>query len=150
LPLSTSRSGTALVSVTLTFYQVQQVADEGGAAGLVELDDLLLLELVEGQLDHADGALDDARAGVDDRLGLLATQHHAGDLLGVREVADADLDHLDPGVREAVGELAHELVVDLLGVAAQGGLPGVGRVVGVTRGGRAALELGHGGLRGRC
>jgi hypothetical protein len=56
-----------------------------------------LAQVLERHLHHADGAVDDARAGVDDRLGLLALQHRAGDLGRVGEVAEARFEHLDAG-----------------------------------------------------
>ena len=73
--------------------------------------------MIEGELDHADRAVHDARARIDDRLGLLAPQHGARDLGGVGEVGDAHLQDLDAREREPLVELVLEFHVDLIGVA---------------------------------
>ena len=57
---------------------------------------------MQGHLDHAYGTVDDLPAGSDDGLRLLAFEHGAGDFLRIGKMADARLDHLDPGLVEAV------------------------------------------------
>ena len=76
----------------------------------------------ERHLHHADGALDDALPGGDDRAGLLALQHGAGDLRRVGQVAEPRLQHLDARLREPFLDLALQVVGDFAGVATQGPL----------------------------
>ena len=68
-----------------------------------------LAEPGQGQLDHADRALDDPRAGGDDGAGLLPAQHRLRDLRCVREVADPDLHDLDAGQHDPLGNLLGQL-----------------------------------------
>src|SRR6185312_13333723 len=58
----------------------EQVGDHGRLALLIEVDDALVLEPLEGQLDHADRALDDPPPRADHRVGLLLAEHGLGDL----------------------------------------------------------------------
>src|ERR1700759_374700 len=57
----------------------EQVGDHRGLALLVQLDDVLVLEPLQGQLDHADRALHDRPPGADHGGRLLLAQHGLGD-----------------------------------------------------------------------
>ena len=82
-------------------------------------DDVLVRELLQRQLHHADGPLDDLEPGRDDGGGLLAAEHRLGDLGRVGEVADPGLDDADAGPLEALGELLLEDAVHVVGASAQ-------------------------------
>ena len=73
----------------------------------------------ERHLDEADGALDHRLAGGEDRLGLLAAEHHLGDLRRVGEVGQPGLEDLDAGALQPALQLGLEARADLVGVAAQ-------------------------------
>ncbi len=60
-------------------------------------------------LDHPDRAVNDAGAGSDDGIGLLASQHGLGDLRRVGKVADSYLDDLEPCDGDPCGHLLCEL-----------------------------------------
>src|SRR5215470_271225 len=53
----------------------KQVGDHRGLALLVQVDNVLVLEPLQRQLDHADRAFDDPLPGADHRVGLLLAQH---------------------------------------------------------------------------
>jgi len=55
----------------------EQVGDHRGLALLVQLDDALVLEPLQGELDHADRSLDDPLPGADHGVGLLLAQTDA-------------------------------------------------------------------------
>ena len=92
-----------------------------------------------------DGAVDDLLPGVDDRLGLLAAEHHAGDLRGIGQVGQ-------PGFVDRHARLRHPLLKLLLQggrhlvhAAAERQLVRLAVIVGVGTGqvphGRLALDV---------
>src|SRR6266851_10291198 len=58
----------------------EQVGHHRGLALLVQLDDVLVPEPLQGQLDHADRSFYDPLPGADDGICLLLAQHGLGDL----------------------------------------------------------------------
>jgi hypothetical protein len=56
----------------------EQVGDHRCLALLIQLDDVLFLEPLQGQLDHADRAFHDCPPGADHRVGPLLAQHGLG------------------------------------------------------------------------
>ena len=99
-----------------------------------------LIQLVQSHLHHADGAVHDHLAGVDDGGGLLTAQHDRRDLRGVGQVGDLRLDdfqtgrlHLalnllpDPGGYDLTGSSQAALVRDTV----SGGVHAGGHVIGV-------------------
>ncbi len=100
----------------------QKVADHGGFALIVQLDYIFAGEFSQGHFDHADRTQDDFLSSRDDRFGLLAPKHDAGDFRRIGQMVEAGfLDH-DPGPVESVLELRLERHGDFGGVAAQGDL----------------------------
>src|SRR5882757_1760328 len=74
-----------------------QIADHRGLAFLVQLDDVALTQLAQGHFHHADGALDNAGTGRDDRIGLLSAQHRLGNFGGISKMTDPYLDDFHTG-----------------------------------------------------
>jgi hypothetical protein len=103
----------------VTAQHDHQIAHHGRFALLVKVDDVALTQPVERHLDHPDSTVDDARAGSDDRIRLLASQHRLRDLRRVGEVTDAHLDDLHAGDDDASSHLLGELAGDEVGRAAQ-------------------------------
>ena len=98
----------------------QQVADHGGFALLVQLDDRFSGQLLQGHFDHAHRAFHDGAPGGYDRRGLLALQHGVGDLGGVRQVVDPRFDNFHTGNMQALADLMGQLVVHFIHPRAQG------------------------------
>src|SRR6185436_19739278 len=92
----------------------------GCLAFLVELYDALLVELFQGKPDHADGSFDNAGSGSDHRIRLLSAQHRLGDFWGIGQMADADLDDLEPRDHYSLGDLTRELDGNDVGRPPQG------------------------------
>ncbi len=78
-----------------------EVAGHLRLALVVQLDGVARGHLLDGHVDHGDGALDDLLARGDDGLRLLAAQHRLGDLGGVGEVREAGVVHLHAGGSQA-------------------------------------------------
>ena len=104
-----------------------------GLLGVVQLDDLLTGEPLQGHLDHADRPLDDLLPRRDHGAGLLALEHGVGDLGRVGQVADPGLQDLDPRLLEPVLDLGLEVLGDLGRVAPQRDLPLGVRVIRVAQ-----------------
>ena len=83
----------------------QQIADHGGLALLVEIDDVFFGQFLERHVDHAHRAVHDLLARGDDGLGLLAAQHGLRDLRCVGEMRDPGLLHLHAGLFEPLMQL---------------------------------------------
>ena len=79
----------------------QQVRDHGRLAFLVELDRALFRQTLKRHFDHADRAVNDHLARVDDGAGLLALEHDGRNLGRIGEVGDARFDDL----KARVGDL---------------------------------------------
>jgi hypothetical protein len=118
----------------VTAEHYHQVTHHGRFALLVEIDNIAFVEAGEGHFHHPDSAFDDAGACCDDCVGLLTAEHGLGDLRRVSEVADAHLDDLHPGDRDALGHLHSKLAGDDIGRAAQRQTRVRGVVVGMRGG----------------
>ena len=91
-----------------------QVRNHRGLALGIELDEVRVGELGKRHLDEADRALDHRPASGEDRFGLLAAEHHLGDLGRVGEVGQPGLEDLDPGQLQPGLELGLKGVADLV------------------------------------
>ena len=87
----------------------EQVAHHGRFLLLIEVYNLLSRELVERELHHRHGTIDNLLTSGDDSTGLLALEHDGCNLGGVCQIVDASLYHLDARHREALVELLHQL-----------------------------------------
>ena len=97
-----------------------QVGDHRCLALGVELNEVGIRELPKRHLHEADRARDHRPARREDRLGLLAAQHHLGDLGRVREMRQARLEDVDPGRRQAFLELGLQAHANFVTVGPQG------------------------------
>ena len=89
----------------------EQVRDHGRLALLVELDRALFRQTLKRHFDHADRAVDDHLARVDDGAGLLALEHDGRNLGRIGEVGDARFDDL----KARVGDLGLNFIADACG-----------------------------------
>lgn len=122
-----------------------EIADHGGAALVIEVDDVFGAELFEGHFDHGDGAHDEGFPRGDDGGGLLAAEHGAGDFGGIGEMGEAAFVDGDAGDAEARDELGAEFAGDLLVIAAQRDFLVLEIIVGIARPDRADgdFDLGY-------
>ena len=118
----------------------EQIRDHRRLALLVKLHRAIFRKTLKRHFDHADRAVDDHLACVDDGAGLLALEHDRRNLGRIGEIGDARFDDL----KARVGDLGLDLVADargndlarptqapLVGVTVAGGVDAGGNVIGV-------------------
>ena len=73
----------------------QQIGDHGRFTFVIQLHHFVFAQPVQCHLHHAHGAVHDHLAGVDDGAGLLALEHHCGDLRRIGQIGDAGFHDLN-------------------------------------------------------
>ena len=85
---------------------------------VIELHDAAFGQALQRHLHHADRAEHDLLARADDGFGLLPSQHRARDFRRVGEVSESRVFDVQPGLLEALLQLALESPDDLVATAA--------------------------------
>ncbi len=94
----------------------QEVGDHRRFSLLVEFDDALRAEKLEGVLDHSDRPLHDALPGRHHGFGLLTAEHVGGDFRGVGQSSQLGPQHLNSGRREVLLKFGMQRCGHLVGV----------------------------------